>query len=73
MSKDKKNNKEDLYKKHTETEGITENVTGEQTIQTSETKILKENGKEILIGNDIEEIEKVEESFDSLKNRILNK
>lgn len=73
MSNDKKNNTDNLYKKNTDTEGITENVAGEQTIQTSKTKILKENGKEILIGKDIEEIEKVKESFDSLKNKILNK
>lgn len=73
MSNDKKKNTDNLYKKNTDTEGITENVAGEQTIQTSKTKILKENGKEILIGKDIEEIEKVKESFDSLKNKILNK
>lgn len=64
---------EKLYKENVKTDGITENVAGEQTIQTSKTKVLKENDKEILIGKDIKEIEKVEENFNTLQSRILNK
>lgn len=76
MNTDRNNDKEKLYK-NIETEGITENVAGEQTIQTEETKILKDkNGKkgiEVLIGKDINEVNEVEESHESLQRRILNK
>jgi len=76
----KKNKKEDenekLYK-NVDTDGVTKNVAGEQTIQTEETKILKSDdksdGREVLIGKKIEEIEKVEEDHESLQRRILNK
>ncbi|PQJ78094.1 hypothetical protein [Polaribacter porphyrae] len=71
-----KENKEKLYK-NIETDGITENVAGEQTIQTENTKILKgEKGKkdkEILIGKKIEDVEKVEEDFNSVQRKMLNK
>lgn len=67
---------EELYK-NLDTDGVTKNVAGEQTIQTEETKILKSDekndGREILIGKTIEEVEKVEEDHESLQRRILNK
>ncbi len=73
---DKKNSK-DLYKKDVETEGIDKNVAGEQTLQTEETKILKgEKGKkdkEILIGKDLKDVKEVQEEFDSLQRKLLNK
>lgn len=71
---EKKNKK--LYK-NVDTDGITKNVAGEQTIQTEETKILKSDDKsddrEVLIGKKIEDVEKVDEKFESLQRRILNK
>jgi hypothetical protein len=72
MSTDTSNQK-NLYKKNTKTEGVTENVAGEQTIQTKETRILKSNGKEILIGKEIEKVDKIKEGHESLQRRILNK
>lgn len=74
----KKNEKknEKLYK-NVDTDGVTKNVAGEQTIQTGETKILKSDdkndGREILIGKKIEDVEKVEENFESLQRKLLNK
>jgi hypothetical protein len=70
MGKDEKS----IYKKNAKTQGVTENVVGEQTIQTRETKILEGgNGEEILIGKDIEDVKKVEATHESLQRRILNK
>jgi hypothetical protein len=67
---------EELYK-NLDTDGVTKNVAGEQTIQTEETKILKSDekndGREILIGKTIEEVEKVEEDHESLQTRIITK
>ena len=72
---DKKNSK-DLYK-DIETDGINKNIAGEQTVQTEETKILKgEKGKkdkEVLIGKDLKDVKEVEEEFDSLQRKLLNK
>ena len=71
-----KQNKDKLYK-DLETDGVTENVAGEQTIQTEETKILKgkngKKGQEVLIGKDIEKIDEIEEGYDTLQRRIMNK
>ena len=80
MGTSDKNNKEDkndgLYKE-IDTDGVTKNVAGEQTIQTEETKILKSDdksdGREVLIGKKLEDVEKVEEDHESLQRRILNK
>lgn len=73
MSKEKGNTGE-LYEKNINTDGVTENVAGEQTIQTSETKILKgKDKKEVLIGKKIEKVEEVKEGHESLKKRILQK
>jgi hypothetical protein len=69
MKKDNKN----LYDKDVTTEGVTKNVVGEQTIQTRETKVLKDNEHEVLIGKDIDEVKKVKEEFESLQRKILNK
>lgn len=75
-NKKEKKKDEKLYK-NIDTDGVTKNVAGEQTIQTEETKILKSDdkndGREILIGKKIEEVEKVEEDHESLQRRILNK
>ncbi|APZ47276.1 hypothetical protein BW723_13730 [Polaribacter reichenbachii] len=63
--------------KDVETEGITENVAGEQTIQTEETKILKgtdgDKDKEVLIGKDIGKIDEIQEGHNTLQKRILAK
>jgi hypothetical protein len=67
-----KNNKE-VYENNKKIEGITKNESGTQTIQTEKTKILKGTDKEVLIGKDIEKIEKIEENHKSLQRRILNK
>ena len=76
MSTEKNNKNDELYK-DVETDGITKNVAGEQTIQTEETKILKtkdgKDGTEVLIGKNIEEVDKIEESHESLQKKILNK
>ena len=76
MSTEKNNKNNELYK-DVETDGITKNVAEEQTIQTEETKILKtkdgKNGTEVLIGKNIEEVDKIEESHESLQKKILNK
>jgi hypothetical protein len=69
MTKDGKK----LYEKDVTTDGVTENIVGEQTIQTEDTKVLKDNEHEILIGKDIDEIKKVKEEFESLQRKILNK
>lgn len=65
-----------LYK-DVETEGITENIAGEQTIQTEETKILKgtdgDKDKEVLIGKDIDKIDEIQEGHNTLQKRILAK
>ncbi|WP_405566842.1 hypothetical protein [Polaribacter sp. Asnod6-C07] len=65
-----------LYK-DVETEGVTENIAGEQTIQTQETKILKgtngDKDKEVLIGKDIDKIDEIKEGHDTLQKRILAK
>ena len=75
MNTDKKQTKK-IYKDINK-EGVTENVTGEQTIQTAETKILKgEKGKkdkEVLIGKEIENVDEIEEGYNTLQRRILNK
>lgn len=63
-----------IYKENVETDGVTKNVVGEQTIKTTETKILKNSdGKEVLIGKDIEEIEDTKEGYDTLQKRIIEK
>ncbi|SDR98503.1 hypothetical protein SAMN05216503_1603 [Polaribacter sp. KT25b] len=69
MKKDDKN----LYDKDVITGGVTKNVVGEQTIQTHKTKVLKNNEHEVLIGEDIEDVKKVKEEFESLQRKILNK
>lgn len=75
MSNDKKSTTS-IYK-NVKTNGITKNIEGEQTIQTEETKVLKgENGKkdkEVLIGKDIETVNEIKESHESLKKKLLNK
>tara|TARA_A200000113_G_C8620631_1_gene275729 strand:+ start:326 stop:562 length:237 start_codon:yes stop_codon:yes gene_type:complete len=74
--KDNKDKETEPYK-DVETEGVTENIAGEQTIQTEETKILKgEDGdkdKEVLIGKDIDKIDEIKEGHDTLQKRILAK
>ncbi|MGY8911066.1 MAG: hypothetical protein ACKVIG_14575 [Flavobacteriales bacterium] len=77
IDKNKNEDKKDELYKDIETDGVTKNVAGEQTIQTEETKILKSDdksdGREVLIGKKLEEVEKVEEDHESLQRRILNK
>jgi hypothetical protein len=72
----KTKNEEKLFTNE-KTDGITKNVTGEQTIQTEKTKILNKekdkNNSEILIGKDIEDVSKVKESSDNLQKKILEK
>lgn len=76
MGTNDREKKEEIYR-DVETDGITENVAGEQTIQTEETKILKgKNGKkdkEVLIGKEIEKVAEIEEGYDTLQNRIIQK
>jgi hypothetical protein len=77
--KSKENNEElntDLYK-DIKTDDATSHIVGKPDIHTEETKILKSenrnDGKEILIGKDIKEIEKIEADHESLQRKILNK
>ena len=69
--------KETKIYKDVETEGVTKNIAGEQTIQTEETKILKgkdgKKDKEVLIGKKIDKIDEIQESHDTLQKRILEK
>ncbi|WP_397446580.1 hypothetical protein [Polaribacter sp. R77954] len=70
--------------KHTEklftdekTDGVAKNVSGKQTIQTENTKIVKKEkdkeNEEILIGKSIEEVDKMKEGRDNLQKKILEK
>ena len=47
--------------------------TATQHINTSETKTLDDSDREVLIGKDIETVEEVEEEFNSLQRKLLNK
>ena len=67
-----KKSKEKLYK-DVETDGTTDERTMKPTIKTSESEILKDTNREILIGESIEEIEKIEEDFSSKKRKMINK
>lgn len=51
----------------------TENNDETQEIKTSEKRKVEGSDKEILIGKDIEKVEDVEEEFNSLQRKILNK
>lgn len=44
-----------------------------QEIKTNKTKNLENKDKEVLIGEDVEEIKEIEENFSTLKNRLANK
>lgn len=50
-----------------------ENNDETQEIKTSEKRKVEGSDKEILIGKDIEKVEDVEEEFNSLQRKILNK
>ncbi len=74
----------DMKTKHTEklftdekTDGVAKNVSGKQTIQTENTKIVKKEkdkeNEEILIGKSIEEVDKMKEGRDNLQKKILEK
>lgn len=44
-----------------------------QTIQTTETKILEGSNREVLIGKDIDKIDKKKDGFDTLQKRIMDR
>ena len=44
-----------------------------QEIKTNKIKNLENKDKEVLIGEDVEEIKEIEENFSTLKNRLANK
>ena len=70
--KETKTNQEKLYK-NVETDGNTDNRVMKQTISSEESEILKKNNKEVLIGKNLDEIDKLKEDFNSSKRKLLNK
>lgn len=70
--KETKTNQEKLYK-NVETDGTTDNRVMKQTIYSEESEILKKNNKEVLIGKNLDEIDKLKEDFNSSKRKLLNK
>ena len=67
-----KTNQEKLYK-NVETDGTTDNRLMKPTISSEESEILKKNNKEVLIGKNLDEIDKLKEDFNSSKRKLLNK
>ena len=67
-----KTNQEKLYK-NVETDGTTDNRVMKPTISSEESEILKKNNKEVLIGKNLDEIDKLKEDFNSSKRKLLNK
>lgn len=70
--KETKTNQEKLYK-NVETDGTTDNRVMKPTISSEESEILKKNNKEVLIGKNLDEIDKLKEDFNSNKRKLLNK
>jgi len=67
-----KTNQEKLYK-NVETDGTTDNRVMKPTISSEESEVLKKNNKEVLIGKNLDEIDKLKEDFNSSKRKLLNK
>ena len=67
-----KTNQEKLYK-NVETDGTTDNRVVKPTISSEESEALKKNNKEVLIGKNLDEIDKLKEDFNSSKRKLLNK
>ncbi len=67
-----KTNQEKLYK-NVETDGTTDNRIMKPTISSEESEVLKKNNKEVLIGKNLDEIDKLKEDFNSSKRKLLNK
>ena len=70
--KETKTNQEKLYK-NVETDCTTDNRVMKPTISSEESEILKKNNKEVLIGKNLDEIDKLKEDFNSSKRKLLNK
>jgi len=70
--KETKTNQEKLYK-NVETDGTTDNRVVKPTISSEESEALKKNNKEVLIGKNLDEIDKLKEDFNSSKRKLLNK
>lgn len=70
--KETKTNQEKLYK-NVETDGTTDNRVMKPTISSEESEVLKKNNKEVLIGKNLDEIDKLKEDFNSSKRKLLNK
>lgn len=67
-----KTNQEKLYK-NVETDGTTDNRVVKPTISSEESEALKKNNKEVLIGKNLDEIDKLKEDFNSSERKLLNK
>lgn len=67
-----KTNQEKLYK-NVETDGTTDNRVVKPTISSEESEVLKKNNKEVLIGKNLDEIDKLKEDFNSSERKLLNK
>lgn len=67
-----KNNQEKLYK-DVETDGTVDKRTMKPTIETEESKVLKGNDREVLIGKDLDEVDNIKEDFNSKRRKLLNK
>lgn len=67
-----KTNQEKLYK-NVETDGTTDNRVMKPTISSEESEVLKKNNKDVLIGKNLDEIDKLKEDFSSSERKLLNK
>jgi hypothetical protein len=59
--------------KNTESKKKAEKTSGQQMQKTNKTRTLEGSNNEILIGKNLEEVNKVKEGFNSLEKKILNK
>ena len=67
-----KTNQEKLYN-NVETDGTTDNRVVKPTISSEKSEVLKKNNKEVLIGKNLDEIDKLKEDFNSSERKLLNK
>lgn len=67
-----KKNQEKLYK-NVETDCTTDNRVMKPAIYSEESEVLKKNNKEVLIGKNLDEIDKLKEDFNSSERKLLNK
>jgi hypothetical protein len=67
------NNKSLIEEQKETKKEIKENVVGEESIKTKETKKIDKTDSEILKGKSLEKVKAVKESFNSLERKLLDK